>query len=283
MNTATWYFWKWAANSVDGQPRSVWEALSKGKSHPATQPFDPTALIEKLEYAKNTLGTERSKWRWKISQDPITGLAHHVRLQLPQQQWYYPEYQTWIDLFLPLGLFGWNFPWAESFPGTLPKKNVWTAENMNESLTTYEVTPEQVAGLLKKVGYAGIVLLMNHRNDYVNVAKAYGRFTVEWRHYPNIQNDPTRFSHWRASYPNDPAQTATGKTVQRKFLPAFMEKVRHGWDGDSVTQQTGDREYELLTPADAAFIMRAFIRGKKRPKHFHWMSITRQLKRSSPE
>jgi hypothetical protein len=281
MNTSTWYFWKWSANRMDGQPEEVCEALAGGKSHPATLPFDPEPLLEKFEIAKKTMGIGRSRWRWTIAKDPASGLARLVKLVLPSQAWDYPAYQAWIDLFLPLNLFGWHQPLAESFPGTLPKHNVWSFNGSNDSRTRYEVKPGAVSRLLKEVGYAGTVLLMNHRNDYVNVAKAYGRFTVEWRYYPNVRQDPERFSHWRAAYLGDPAQTAAGKPVERKFLPALMADVRQGWDGNDVTRYTDHLEYELLTPGDTAFVLRAFIRGEKRPQNFRWISITRRLQRQA--
>ena len=274
MSTDTWYFWKWAANRVDGQPSEVCAALAGVQDHPAARPFDPEALIEKLEQARSTLGIGRSKWRWKVVKDSTSGLAHHVTLHLPPEEWGHPSFQAWIDHFLPLGVFGWNLPLAESFPGTLPKHHVWEAGNTRR----YEVKPKEVSRLLREIGYGGTVLLMNHRNDYANVAKAYGRYTVEWRHYPNVRKDPGIFSHWRAAYRSDPAKTAMGKIVERQFIPSGMADVRRGKDGYEVERSTGNREYELLTPGDAAYILRAFLRGESRPEHFHWVSITRQLK-----
>jgi hypothetical protein len=278
MNTSTWYFWKWSANRMDGQPGEICEALARSENHPATRPFDPAPLIAKLEEAGKTLGKNRSKWRWSIAKDRATGLARHVRLILPDQDWEYPAYQQWIDLFLPLDLFGWGLEWRESFPGTLPKKNVWKGENPNGSLTAYDAKPEDVSRFMKHIRYAGVVLLMNHRNDYVSVGKAYGRYTVEWRTYAHVRKDRHHFSHWKAGYAGEPALTTAGKPIERKYIPAGLNDSRQGADGGLSNRLTGHREYELLTPGDTAFILRAFIRGEGRPKQFRWISMTRRFK-----
>ena len=278
MNLFTWYFWKWSANRMDGQPEEVCHALAASDNHPATKPFDPAPLIEKLEQAKKTLGNNRSKWRWTVAKDPLTGLARHVKLILPHQAWDYPIYQEWIDLFLPLNLFGWTPEWHESFPGTLPKKTVWKGENPHDTLTAYDAKPEDVSRLMKRIGYAGVVLLMNHRNDYVNVGKAYGCYTVEWRSYAHVRKNRHHFSHWKCGYVGDPAFTAAGKPIERKFMPAGINDERRCSDG-SWHKFTVDGEYELLTPGDTAYILRAFLRGESRPKQFRWISLTRRFKK----
>lgn len=59
---------------------------------------------------------------------------------------------------------------------------------------------------------------------------------------PVVTTRPERFSHWRASYPGDPAKSAVGKTVVRKFIPEFMDDVRQGKDGNDVRRLTNDHE-----------------------------------------
>jgi hypothetical protein len=279
MNTNTWYFWKWSTNRLDGQPSEVCQALARFGYHPATKPFDPAPLIGKLEQARMTLGNNRSRWRWSIVKDPATRLARHVKLILPHQAWDYPVYQEWINLFLPLNLFGWTLEWDESFPGTLPKKNVWKGESTHDTVSAYDVKPGDVSRLMKHIRYAGVILLMNHRNDYVNVGRAYGRYTVEWRSYAHVRKNSHHFSHWRCGYAGDPAFTAAGQPIARKFMPAGINDERRGSDGNWHHRLTVDGEYELLTPGDAAFIMRAFLRGEGRPPHFRWISLTSRFKR----
>lgn len=277
---ATWYFWKWAANGLEGQPSEISAAIANEKIDRAMMPFDAAPLIERLKLAKTTIGIDGSKWRWNVINEHGTRLARHVALVLPFQEWHYPVFQSWVDLFLPLDLFGWAPNLGESFPGTLPKHFVWELQNSDNERSIYDVKPEDVSRLLKEVQHSGTVLLMNHQNDYVNVAKAYGRFTVEWRHYPDIRNDKNRFSHWKAGYAGDPAKSATGKNIIRKFIPEFMDDIRQGGDGYDVARITRDQEYELITPGDTAFILRAFLRAENRPPNFRWTSMARELRKS---
>jgi hypothetical protein len=101
---------------------------------------------------------------------------------------------------------------------------------------------------------------------------------VEWRTYAHVRKDRHDFSHWKAGYAGEPALTTAGKPIERKYIPAGLNDSRQGADGSLSNRLTGHREYELLTPGDTAFIMRAFIRGKGRPMQFRWISMTRRFK-----
>lgn len=124
--------------------------------------------------------------------------------------------------------------------------------NVEDEPVTRDVSAAGIASVLQRMtprGGPSFLVLEASNGDYVQAAGGLGRFTVEWR---EVYGEG--FCHWKAG----------ATTVSR------VGEAKVKTNGFHVAV----RRYEVLSAAQAAQILSAFLRGATRPASFAWRDMT---------
>lgn len=279
--TASYYFWKWADNDLPGPPDEVLAALLRGQMHPAIKTFDPTQLVKQFE--KDALrGLKKGEeWDWHVEWDQAPRRAKFVFVSLPEPLMNGPQHELMVHRYLRKAVFGWSGEQHAGFAGSLPKQNLWIPGNGASSI--WDPSVAQLAELVNELapsGEAGHAMLMNYKNDFIQVSAFQGRFTVEWRE-ADYMKSWTAFEHWHVRY-RPPAKTLRGRMIRQRFVPKDMPIVRL-YMGEYFYRLTKRREFELICPSDVLALLRAFLCREPRPSCFEWVSLTNEMKNRPAE
>ncbi|MFO1438770.1 MAG: hypothetical protein U1F81_10695 [Verrucomicrobiaceae bacterium] len=278
--TASYYFWKWADNDLPGPPDEVHAALLRGQMHPAIQPFDPAKLVKQFEKDATRGRKKGEEWDWQIVWDQEPHLAKFVFVTLPDPPSEGAEEAKMAHRYLRKLVFGWSGEDTREFPGSLPKQSIWIPGDGSHSVWDPSVT--ELSGLLNDLapsGEAGHAMLMNHKNDYIQVSALHGRFTVEWRE-ADYMKSWNAFDHWHVRYKSP--HTMKGRAIQRRFVPKGMPIVRL-YMGEYFYRWTQRHEFELICQSDVLALLRAFVLREPRPPFFEWVSLTEEMKHRPAE
>lgn len=279
--TNSYYFWKWADNDLPGPPDEVQAALLRGQMHPAIQPFNPSKLLKQFETDAARGRKKGEEWDWHITWDQAPKRAKFVFLTLAGKQTDGPESERMAHRYLRKAVFGWCGEQQADFAGSLPKQNVWIPGNGDKA--TWEPSVSQLPGLVDQLapsGEAGHAMIMNFKNDFIQVSAFGGRFTVEWRE-ADYMKSWNAFEHWHVRY-REHAKTLKGRVIRRRFIPKGMPVVRLYGDR-YFFRQTQRREFELICPSDVLALLCAFIHREPRPSFFEWVSLTEEMKHRPAE
>lgn len=279
--TASYYFWKWAENDLPGPPHEVHSALLRGQMHPAIQPFDPRPLVKQFEKDAARDRKKGEEWDWQIMWDQKPHLAKFVFLTIPEPPADGSEENLMAHRYLRKRVFGWSEEKQADFAGSLPKQNVWIPGNGGRSV--WDPSVAQLSDLMNELtpsGDAGHAMLMNHKNDYIQVSALRGRFTVEWREADYMKSWDA-FEHWHVRY-KLPARTLKGRVIERRFVPKGIPIVRL-YMGEYFYRWTQCHEFELICPSDVLALLRAFVRREPRSSFFEWVPLTEEMKHRPAE
>lgn len=279
--TTSYYFWKWAANDLPGPPDEVHATLLRGQMHPAIQTFDPSNLLKQFEKDAARGRKKGEEWDWQVVWDQAPHRAKFVFLSLPDPLADGPENNRMANRYLRKMVFGWSGEKHADFAGSLPKQNVWIPGN--DGLSIWDLSEAQLPDLVNDLapsGEAGHAMLMNHKNDYIQVSALRGRFTVEWRE-ADYMKSWNAFEHWHVRY-QPPARTLKGRVIQRRFVPRGMPIVRL-YERAYFYRLTQRHEFELICRSDVLALLRAFVRRETRPSFFEWVSLTEEMKHRPAE
>ncbi len=274
--TASYYFWKWADNDLPGRPDEVHASLLRGRMHPAIQPFDPSPLVKLLQKDAARGREKGEEWDWQIVWEQEPRHAKFVFVTLPTPPSTEPEKNRMARRYLRQVVFGWSGESRTDFAGSLPKQNVWLPGG--GSPCVWDPSTADLPRLIKDLGPSGEkghAMLMNHKNDYVQIAALRGRFTVEWRDADYMKSWDA-FEHWHLRY-RTPARTLKGRAIQRRFVPDGLPIVRN-YKGKWFYRLTQSHEFELICPSDVLALLQAFMHREPRPSFFEWVSLTEEMK-----
>lgn len=269
--TASYYLWKWADNDLPGRPNEVFSELLHGRMHPAIQSFDPAPVVCKLEQGSALGRATEEEWDWQVQPASSGGQASFIFLTCPTVEYYGQMRIRFCDLLLRLDISGYDEQRGRLMHCFLPKKNCWECGESDER-KLYDITEDDLPVLLRQIlpdspySYA---MLINRQNHFVQCAIFNQRFTVEWHELYDLA-DFTKFGHWRAGYFN----SRPGR--QRLFVPQNCTYGRIK-DGESIRQQTGEKQHELILYQDTLHIFRTFLRGEARPPEYRWQDIKDEL------
>lgn len=274
--TASYYFWKWADNDLPGPPEEVHASLLSGQMHPAIQSFDPRALVKQFEKDAARGLKKGEEWDWQIIWDQKPHHAKFVFLTIPEPPADGSEENLMSHRYLRKRVFGWSGEQQADFAGSLPKQSVWMPGNGGRSV--WDPSVAQLSDLMNELtpsGEAGHAMLMNHKNDYIQVSAFRGRFTVEWREADYMKSWDA-FEHWHVRY-KLPARTLKGRVIERRFVPKGMPIVRL-YRGEYFYRWTQLHEFELICSSDALALLSSFVRREPRSSFFEWVPLTEEMK-----